>query len=78
MTEIEIEYCVPCGFRKHALDIQENLLDELEEDVDRVALKPAHGGVVIVRVDGEQVFHSGEDEYDPDELIDTIVQQVEA
>lgn len=77
VTEIEIEYCVPCGFRKHALEIQKNLLDRVEEAVDRIALKPGHGGVVIIRVDGEQVFHSGEDEYEPDELIDMVAERVE-
>ncbi len=76
MSTIDIEYCVPCGMRDQAVNIQEAILAAVEEDVDQVSLTPGHGGVVIVSVDGDHVFHSGEDDYDPDTVIERIVDDV--
>lgn len=56
MTEIEIEYCVPCGLLEYALETQHTLLEEYGQDLATVSLKTSHGGVFKVRVDGELVF----------------------
>jgi selenoprotein W-related protein len=45
MTEVNIEYCVPCGLREYAVETQETLLDEFGRDLDGVRLQPGHGGV---------------------------------
>lgn len=72
MTTVEIEYCVPCGFRERALDVQRAILNGLETRLDCVALVTGDHGVFRVTVDGEPVYDKSEDNYD----IDDIVRQV--
>ncbi|PSP77770.1 selenoprotein [Halobacteriales archaeon QS_1_68_20] len=72
MTEVEIEYCVPCGHRSRAIDVQEAVLDEFGRDVDRVALNTGTGGVFKIRVDGDVVYDKAEDGYDLDAIVDAV------
>jgi len=72
MTEVEIEYCVPCGFRGRAIDVERAILGALERDLDRVALVTSDHGVFRVSVDGRTVYDKAEDEFD----VDTIVREV--
>jgi selenoprotein W-related protein len=60
MTNIEIEYCVPCGLLDNAIETQQSLLEEYGQDLDTVSLKPGHGGVFEVRVDDELVYDKDE------------------
>lgn len=53
---VDIEYCVPCGLRDHAVDLQTALLDEYGRDLDGVQLTPGHSGVFRVTADGETVW----------------------
>jgi selenoprotein W-related protein len=66
MPEVEIEYCVPCGLLDIALETQHALLEEYGQDIDAVTLKPGHGGVFKVQIDGDLVFdkHEQEEGYD--------------
>ncbi|AFK18726.1 SelT/SelW/SelH family protein [Haloferax mediterranei ATCC 33500] len=66
MTEVEIEYCVPCGLLDRAEEMQHNLLQQFGQRLDRVALVTGENGVLRVTVDGERVWDKSEDEYDPD------------
>jgi selenoprotein W-related protein len=68
MTDVEIEYCVPCGFLNRASDLAEALLSAFGEDLDRVSLVTGDHGVFRVSVDGEVVFDKDEDDYDADEI----------
>lgn len=72
MTNVEIEYCVPCGMLPRAQDLQENILEEFGERVDQVALVTGDAGVFKVHVDGEQVFDKAEAEYDEEEIVDSV------
>lgn len=72
MATVEIEYCVPCGFRERALDLQRAILQALERDLDSVSLVMGDHGVFRVVVDGEPVYEKSEDDYD----VDGIVRQV--
>jgi len=72
MTTVEIEYCVPCGFRERALDVQRAILNGLESELDRVSLVMGDHGVFRVTVDDEAVYEKSEDDYD----VDGIVRQV--
>ncbi len=74
MTTVEIEYCVPCGFRERALDVAQAVLNGLETHLDRVTLVMGDHGVFRVTVDGEPVYEKSEDDYD----VDGIVRQVRA
>lgn len=55
-TNIEIEYCVPCGHLNRAIDTQRAILEHFGRQVDGVRLKTGHGGVFAVRVDDEQIY----------------------
>jgi selenoprotein W-related protein len=69
MTDVEIEYCVPCGFLDRALDVQRAVLQSLGEEIDRATLVTGDHGVFDVRVDGEQVFDKEDDEFDVDAIV---------
>jgi selenoprotein W-related protein len=69
MSEVEIEYCVPCGFRDRALDVQQAILNSLEQELDSVALVMGDHGVFTVSVDGEVVYDKAEDEFDVDDIV---------
>lgn len=64
MTEVNVEFCVPCGLLPYATETQEALLEEFGRDLEGVRLQPGHGGVFTVRVDGDIVWdrdeHGGE------------------
>ncbi|MEF8841018.1 MAG: Rdx family protein [Haloarculaceae archaeon] len=69
-VEVEIEYCVPCGFLDRASDLQYLLLRTFGERLDRVSLRTGDDGVFRVRVGDELVYDKFRDGgYDPDELV---------
>jgi len=72
MVSVEIEYCVPCGHRDRAQDLQAALLEEYGLKVDRVALVTGDSGVFEVHVDDETVFDIDEDEYDADGIVEEV------
>ena len=72
MTEVEIEYCVPCGMLDRAQDLQHALLSEYGERLDAVALVTGDNGVFEVRADGEVVFDKEEDEFDEAAIVNAV------
>jgi selenoprotein W-related protein len=78
MTDVEIEYCVPCGHLNNAQDVQESLLEQFGQQLDGVRLKTGDSGVFTVSVDGELVFDKSEDEYDVDEITRRVNERVGA
>ncbi|MFC4451635.1 SelT/SelW/SelH family protein [Halorussus aquaticus] len=78
MTDVEIEYCVPCGMLDRAQDVQHALLSEYGERLDSVALVTGDSGVFEVRADGEQVFDKDEDEFDVDAIVESVGQHASA
>ena len=72
MTDVTIEYCVPCGFRERALDVQRAVLSALETDLDRVSLVMGDHGVFRVTVEGEAVYEKSEDDYDVDDIVRAV------
>ena len=75
MTTVEIEYCVPCGFRERALDVQQAILNGLESELDELSLVMGDHGVFQVRVDDSVVYDKAEDELDVDGLVREIREQ---
>jgi selenoprotein W-related protein len=69
MAEIEIEYCVPCGLLPAAERAEHALLEEFGQGIDGLRLKPSHGGVLRISVDGELIFDKERDGFDPDEIV---------
>ncbi len=69
MTTIEIEYCVPCGMLNRAQDVQEAILRQYGDSIDRVALVTGDDGIFVVRADETVVFDKTEDDYDVDAIV---------
>jgi selenoprotein W-related protein len=78
MTDVEIEYCVPCGHLNNAEDVQHALLEQFGQELDGVRLKTGDSGVFKVRVDDETVFDKAEDDYDVDEITRRVKERVGA
>ncbi|WP_415378671.1 SelT/SelW/SelH family protein [Halosimplex sp. TS25] len=76
MTTVEIEYCVPCGMRDRAVDLQTALLEEFGQGVEAVSLVTGDDGVFEVRADGEVVFDKESDEYDVEAIVDAVGDRV--
>jgi len=76
MTEVEIEYCVPCGFRDRALDVEQAILGALEQELDSLRLTMGDHGVFQVRVDDETVYDKEEDEFDVDGIVRSVRDQL--
>jgi selenoprotein W-related protein len=73
MTDVEIEYCVPCGHLPRAQDLQGDILEEFGLQIDGVRLKTGDGGVFKVSVDDEVIYDKAEDgDLDRDALIEAI------
>ncbi|MFB6179704.1 MAG: SelT/SelW/SelH family protein [Halorientalis sp.] len=76
MPTVEIEYCVPCGFLDRAEQVQHALLTTFREQLDAVTLRTGANGVFNVSVDGEMVFDKTDEEYDVDEIVRRVREQV--
>lgn len=72
MTDVEIEYCVPCGHLDRAQELQHALLSEFGQKLDGVRLKTGDGGTFVVRADGEEIFDKSEEGYDPDAIQERV------
>lgn len=69
MASVEIEYCVPCGFRDRAIDVQRAILAGVERDLDSLTLVMGDHGVFRVSVDDETVYDKDEHDFDVDEVV---------
>lgn len=70
-TNVEIEYCVPCGHLNRAIDTQQAILEHFGREIDGVRLKTGHGGVFTIRVDGDQIYDKTKG-FDLDQIIAEI------
>lgn len=75
MASVEVEYCVPCGLLNPAIQTQTRLLDEFGQELDSVTLTPGHGGVFVVRADGETIWDK--DVHGSDLDLELIVEAIE-
>lgn len=56
MVEVEIKYCVPCGYLPTALEMAKQILGRFRRDVSSLKLVPGENGVFDISVGGELVF----------------------
>lgn len=68
MTDVEIEFCLPCGYLNRAEDVQHVLLQSFGESIDSITLIPGANGVFTVTVDDVTIYDISEAEYDVDEI----------
>ena len=78
MSHVEIKYCVPCGFRDRALDVQQAILNGLETELDSVSLVMGDHGVFKVRLDEEVIYDKDEDEFDVDDIVRELREATDA
>ena len=74
MSSVEIEYCVPCGFRDRALDVAEEILQASENDLDDLSLVTGAHGVFEVRVDGKPVYDKDEQAFESAEIAAAVAE----
>ena len=74
MTEVNIEYCVPCGLLEYAIETQETLLNEFGQDLDGVRLQPGHRGVFKVHAGGDLIWDK--DEHDGEIDLESITESI--
>jgi len=72
MATVELEYCVPCDFRRRALDVENAVLGALEDEIDEFRLVMGDSGIFEVRVDGETVYDKQEEAFDVDEIVRAV------
>ena len=72
MSAVEIEYCVPCGFRERAVDLAGAVLNGCERELDELSLVTGDHGVFRVTVNGETVYDKDEDDADVDDIVRTV------
>jgi len=68
---IEIEYCVPCGYLERAIDAQRQLLSEFGNKLASVRLTPGDQGVFTFRADGKEIY-SKPAEFNIDDIVATV------
>ena len=54
--QIEIEYCVPCGYLPRASEAQTRILEHFGNRVESVSLKTGRKGIFTFRADGEEIY----------------------
>lgn len=71
MTTAEIEYCVDCGYRRRAEDVQKKLEEEVPQ-VDEIELVEGDQGIFEVRIDGELVYTKKRFGYTADRVLEKV------
>lgn len=74
-TNVEIEYCVPCGHLERAIDTQRTILEKFGRDINGVQLKTGQGGVFTIRVD-DGVIYDNSQGFDLDRILGDIEAKV--
>lgn len=69
LSEVEIEYCVPCGLLPAAEKAEHALLSTYGGRIGGLRFRPGHGGVFRVSVDGRTVFDKAEEGFDLDAIV---------
>jgi selenoprotein W-related protein len=75
MTDVEIEYCVPCGHLEKAIDTQRVILNEFGQKLHAVALVTGDKGVFKIRVNGEEIFDKSMG-YDEQAILSSIKERI--
>lgn len=76
-TDVEIEYCHPCGHLEKAIETQRVILNEFGRKLRAVTLVTGEGGVFKIRVNGEEIFDSSQG-YDGAAIIASIRGRLDA
>jgi selenoprotein W-related protein len=72
---IEIEYCVPCGYLSRATEAQTRLLETFGNRLESVSLKTGRQGVFTFKADGEVVY-AKPDLFDMEAIVRAIAERL--
>lgn len=75
-TDVEIEYCHPCGHLERAIDTQRVILNEFGRELRSVVLVVGEKGVFKIRVNGEEIFDKAQG-YDEDAILGSIRERLD-
>ena len=53
---VKIEYCVPCDYSEHALEVAADLMTSYQHVIDQLVFEMGSRGVFEVEVDGQTIF----------------------
>lgn len=76
-TDVEIEYCHPCGHLERAIGTQRVILNEFGRKLRAVTLLTGEGGVFKIRVNGEEVFDKSQG-YDEAAILESITKRLDS
>jgi selenoprotein W-related protein len=76
-TDVEIEYCVPCGHLEKAIETQRVILTEFGQQLRSVGLVTGDKGVFKIRVNGEEIFDKKMG-YDEAAILASIKERIDA
>jgi selenoprotein W-related protein len=76
-TDVEVEYCVPCGHLEQAINTQRAILTEFGQKLRSVALVTGDKGVFKIRVNGEEIFDKNMG-YDEAAILASIKERLDA
>lgn len=74
-TNVEIQYCVPCGHLERALDIQKSLLEHFGQKIGGVRLKTGGDGIFTIHVNDDKVYDK-DDAFDLQALISSVEERL--
>jgi selenoprotein W-related protein len=74
-TNVEIQYCVPCGHLNRAIDIQKSLLEHFGQKLASVRLKTGDSGIFEIRVGDDKIYDKA-DPFDLEALIGSIEERL--
>lgn len=74
-TNVEIQYCVPCGHLNRAIDIQKALLEHFGQKLAGVRLKTGDGGIFEIRVGNDKIYDKA-DPFDLESIISSIEERL--
>lgn len=78
MTEVEIEYCVPCSLLPQAMEVANEILTHDGHRLAGVHLKTGSGGVFKVRMGSELVWDESVDDLDAADVRRRVEERLEA
>lgn len=74
-TNVQIQYCVPCGHLNRAIDIQKSLLEHFGQKLAGVKLKPGDSGIFEILVNDDKIYDKA-DAFDLDAIIGGIEERL--
>lgn len=70
--KLTIDYCVECGRLAKAVETARTILEEHNEDFDKVELVPSDRGILRVSIESEVVFDIDEEDFSHERVLESV------